>query len=119
MNIMMPSEILRAAKAVIENPENWTKEVYAKANKEGGSNDHLLGHEEGATCWCSVGALQRVMNSELVWSLERRLGEAARALTQDNFETAVHYNDNRTHAEVMQMFDRAIEMAEEEEKNAA
>lgn len=115
MNIKMPSEVLRAAKALIENPENWTQNMYGRHTKT--SKRHLMGFDEAATCWCSVGALQKVAGHEEVYHLESRLGEAARLIANTVEENAVHFNDNRSHAEVMHMFDLAIERAEKEEKH--
>lgn len=115
MNDMKYSEILRAAKAVIENPENWIQGMYARKDRNGPRADHLLGFDEGATCWCSVGALQKVKGDEFIYPLERRLSDAARALVGGLVESAVHFNDNNPHYKVMRMFDVAIATAEEEE----
>ena len=114
---MKTSEILRAAKAVIEDQEHWIQGTYGRRSRS--SKDHLLGNDPEATCWCSMGAIQKVTNSESDYRMELFLNDVVRKVTKDPFMGIIRYNDHHTHAEVMKMFDRAIEMAEEEEKNAA
>lgn len=111
---MKNSETLRAAKAVIENPENWTQQMYGRRAKHSGH--HLMGYDPEATCWCSVGALQKVVGNEAVYHLECKLSDAARLIANTKVENAVHFNDHRSHDEVMRMFDLAIERAEKEEQ---
>lgn len=100
---MSPHEILIQARALIENSERWTQLAFAR-------------NEEGAKCpvtsprackWCATGAVQRIAYLNNV--------SAALALTYLNTSSsevdAIHLNDCRGHAEVLQMFNDAIERA--------
>lgn len=98
------ADILRAARGLLADPDRWTTKAYARAK------DGRLARPEGAeaVCWCAFGALAKVGSNE--WShpggLLRR---SARALFND-LPTGV--NDQRGHADVLAMYDRAIELAE-------
>ena len=51
---MKPSQQLRAAKALISKPENWTQDEYAK-NSDGDGTDV---NDDDAVCFCALGAVQ-------------------------------------------------------------
>lgn len=100
------SELLRAAKAKIEDPNRWTKGEYAR--DERGKPVNIASQE--AVCWCVLGATG--------WSgnvadkmLERALFGMSAHCDIDVFNDA----SETTHADVMALFDRAIAMAESEE----
>ncbi len=89
--------VLREARALIENPEDWTKGAY---------------HANG--CWCAVGAVMEVTNE---WELHRAATEAldnARRVQKSKYnaprERVIAYNDNSKtkHHNVLALFDRAI-----------
>ena len=94
--------VLEAARAKIFHPANWTQGAWAR-NKEGEPTNP---RGEGATCFCSLGAVKSATNwgdgifSNVSDSLTRAGG------AEDNF---IHYNDNHTHEEVLAMFNKAIE----------
>lgn len=97
---MTPREILIAARAKIEAPERWTKEAYAlDAN-----GDHVACDYEGAVRWCAVGAIGYV-GQELIDTAFREFLPEGWIL--ENWNDA----PERTHAEVLAAFDRAIELA--------
>lgn len=111
---MKTSEILIKAKEVIVNPENWIQNYYAY-NKNGSPVGR--GTHPDAVCFCSVGALQKVvgsnvpdnaseefLNSNKIRELTKVLGEAAG-------ETITEYNDSHTHSAVMEVWDKAIELS--------
>mgnify|MGYP001604621475 CR=1 FL=1 len=89
---MTTAGILRDAKALIDTPAKWTKGVYTD--------------DKGRRC--ALGALQSVTASE---AGRRRAGrELERALPA--WGSVTHYNDHHSHADVMALFDRAIEATE-------
>jgi hypothetical protein len=96
-------EILRAARAKIANPENWTQEAYAR-DSEGIPCDCLA---PGAQKWCLFGAFKAV--APLTPEVQQH--ETTRLLT-----AAAHtpflakFNDSHTHAEVLAIFDVAISL---------
>jgi hypothetical protein len=100
------AELLERAMRLIEKPEAWTRREYAR-NATGavvgpGSPD--------ATCWCALGAVAHVGNSPGgawsggAWSALNRAAES----TGHGRSVAVYLNDNGTHADVLDMFRRAI-----------
>ena len=102
---MTTADTLRAARALIEQPERWTQNAYARDDsRQPCSPTDLI-----ATCWCATGAISRVSR----WSITNE----NKAWDTLNFITGVsvaRFNDSRTHAEVLAAFDRAIEIAEKQ-----
>lgn len=133
---MKTSEILRAAKAKIENPLCWTQKAYAR-DIDGYQTYNLL----KAVCFCSLGAIQSVTERN-TWDKPsvgptNIMNYLVRVIDDDFKEVVLQediakgytipsdgigygyvsrYNDRHSHSEVMTMWDRAIELAEAEEK---
>lgn len=104
---MPTAEILRAARAKIAEPGSWTRLEFARdAN---GRATHST--SDTAVCFCALGAVNAVAYLYSRGAL-RRLLEAA---VPPGFESRVGtYNDHpdTTHADVLALYDRAIEKAE-------
>ena len=103
-------EVLIAAKELISTPERWTQNAFAR-----GMDGLQVPLDTGAACqWCIAGAMIKVSNLT-----ERRIyGLASRVLAgETSCGVVTHYNDapERTHAEVMELFDRAINQCEKEQ----
>lgn len=99
---MTPKEILIAARAKIEAPERWTQGKFARAK-----NGACIGPQTaGAVRWCSIGAIISVGDLPSYDLLLAAIG--------GEWNTVAEWNDapNRTHAEVLAAFDRAIATAE-------
>ena len=66
-----------------------------------------------ATCWCALGVLSKAAN-ELIGDLKRRstmIGAAAKHLEKfTGGQTLIGFSDNHSHAEVLVLFDRALEV---------
>ena len=105
---MTPREILIAARAKIEAPERWTKGAFARSAR--GRKVRLDGGK--ARCWCMLGALQEVEMSPIRFRQAWALLVPAISVP-DSISEVVLWNDapERTHAEVLAAFDRAIELA--------
>lgn len=104
---MKNSEILRKAKALIDTPEKWCQETYA-ANAYGASVEI---RNPAACSFCSTGALIKVLGG--YWDSYKYpvyFGMTPKQLFD--------FNDSHAHAEVMALWDKAIERAEREEKCA-
>lgn len=132
---MLTSEYLIAAKAVISNPDNWTKGYYAMTRpirdvNERNLDDYLEVGDPKAVCFCSMGALAKVAYgvSGSEWSYDKEimavfdqvttiLGETAGPASLTGVNDVVAFNDRRetTHEDVMALFDRAIASAKEME----
>lgn len=111
---MKVSAFMTEAKRVIEDPANWTTGWFAK-DEFGTMVDSL---SENATCFCSLGALERYAKRELEEDLVggvRSLSREAQHRLECVMGMAVEdFNDYHTHSEVMTMWDEAIKMAVEE-----
>lgn len=104
---MTPAEILRAAKAKIEKPENWCQHNYAQT-KQG----RPIGANEANACrWCAIGALRAVGGSG-----GRAIDFLAMAAHEAGAPTIWILNDTADHAAVLAAYIRAIALAEGEEK---
>ena len=91
------ADLLRDAKALIDEPKNWTRRTYRSF---GGQR-------------CAVGALRaaakRLNDPTIGWSAHALLIDVARSRGFTNVETM---NDRSSQAAVLSAFDQAIAMAE-------
>lgn len=96
-----PADQLRAAKALIDTPDKWTREVMGRD-----ISGHPVEDVDSAVCFCIIGATV-VARAPLDGPLRDSLPEWAHASFAD-------FNDSprTSHADVMALFDRAIELAE-------
>ena len=97
---MTPAEVLRAARKLIERPENWVK-------------GYFIDHIPGCRRFCATGAIRQVSN----WSYTQADTDARDYLARAaDTEYIVAWNDqpNRTHVEVLAAFDAAIALANQE-----
>lgn len=107
---MKTSEMLEKAKAIIADPSHWTQGWFAK---DAAGNDTFSLRSE-AVCWCSMGALNKAGFGP--W------GECFAPVFEVALMEAGHtqgmasYNDTHTHEEVMKVWDRAIQLAKEDEQ---
>lgn len=102
---MASADILRAARARIEDPKNWTQGDFAKLADGRGATSY----DPDAVCWCAIGAVRAEagLRDEVV---ERYLVDAA----QNHFSrrSPAMVNDCIGHDAVLQMYDAAIAAAE-------
>lgn len=111
---MKTSTVLKKAKALLET-KGWTKGHLAE-DKDGVPTHSL---STRATCFCAIGAIERACGREPFNALA--VGPAIDALTDvlpSSYAEPADYNDapRRTKAQVLALFDRAIKLAEELEK---
>lgn len=113
-------EILIEARAKIQNPENWTKGVYARAK----SGKETLPNSKDAVSYCSIGAIFSVLNFSssvdscyISYQQQKEYYVAFASLTDCMSEisgsrvlTLSLFNDdpNTTHEEILDLFDRSI-----------
>ena len=98
--------ILIGARELISDKTNWVRKVYALDN---------LGREvtptnENACKWCSYGAIYKIAGG-VDYPARHKLRQASSILYGD---TPVGVNDYQSHADVIKMFDKAIELARKE-----
>jgi hypothetical protein len=113
-------EVLRTAKAKIEDPAHWTQLVYAK-DAQGRA---VSAQSHTAVCWCARGVLislsdLRPVGSRSVldasgdtWRLVHKYLRRALDALYGPDVGLVSVNDNYGHAAVMNVYDRAIGLAE-------
>lgn len=104
---MQPVEILRAARRLIEDPEHWARGAFAR-NQFGVST----GITSPTACsWCSIGALHKVSDNAEEAKVHLKL--AISQLHPSLGGEIADFNDlhSITHAEVLAVFDKAIQNA--------
>lgn len=101
-------ELLIAARAKIEKPENWTQGWFQR-NALG---DALFDDADGTACrWCALGAIAAVSNTPADSVTVQYF--LTRALDMELYGAGVaFYNDTHTHEEVLALFDKAISNAD-------
>jgi hypothetical protein len=114
---MQTSELLAAAKKVIEDPSHWTKGLLAE-DSEGRSVKPISSY---AVCWCSVGAIERVsLANNLTHKQAYEACDALRECIPGYFSNRIpSFNDAATHSQVMDVFDKAIIASKEAESKKA
>lgn len=99
------ADTLRKAKALISDPKNW--------NTDG---NYFKGGDPSTECMCVYGALSTAMGIGIgiAHTNDTILHDASMGLFRMD---PVKLNDHpdTTHADIMALFDRAIELAEKEE----
>ena len=101
--------VLERALAIIENPERWAQGTYARH-----ANGNPIGPlEENACRWCALGAIQKATgrerdgeNLDAFYALNKVSEQIAGQMPHD-------FNDNHEHADVVEMFKRAIAACDE------
>jgi hypothetical protein len=97
---------LREARALIER--GWTQEAFAR----GKSGRVVVPNGRAAVCFCAVGAIKRYDH----WCYDLVAKPLATAIGVKGVTGIYDWNDapERTQADVLAAFDRAIELAEQE-----
>lgn len=95
---------LIAAKAVIDTPEKWIRGASACDRK----GIPVAPRSHYATCFCIIGAVDRVAKN-----FDDRREAFDMLYKSTNIDIISEWNDDpaRTHAEVMEAFDKAIQLA--------
>lgn len=109
---MKLSEFMVGAKELIKDESSWTKDWFARND----SGLAVSSMHEDATCFCSLGAIERFAGCELGGDLVD--GASSRTKEAQNLLESVmggllveEYNDTHTHEEVMAKWGEAIEVA--------
>jgi hypothetical protein len=103
------AEQLRQAKALIKDPAHWTQLGNYAVGPDG---NWRTPSDDDACRWCAYGSVARVTG---VATRRVEMAAASTFLARAAGELdVVQINDYGTHADVMALFDRAIELAEGE-----
>jgi hypothetical protein len=110
MTTTVQKQVLIKARALIADPDHWTRNVLAR--NAAGYSVHWC--DPAATKWCAVGAIYRSAY-ELVGSKQEgaRIGkEVAKGIAPIWFgRSLMTVNDMRGHAAVLARFDKALAAA--------
>lgn len=106
---MTTLELLKAGKEVIQDPNKWSRGSMARK----GDGTPTYESDPDATRWCSIGILYKLMPK-----LGPKYEEADHLLREasGSAEYFGFWQDSHTHAEVMAVWDRAIQLAEQAEQ---
>lgn len=105
---MNTREILIGARKLIEKPENWTQ---GAKSRDINGKPSVFGYKASAVCWCMLGAMEMTGKSLFANNKAQQVIELV-----INMNSIIRWNDSpdRTHAEVLAAFDRAIELCSED-----
>src|SRR5688572_10298811 len=103
---MTPASVLREAKALIAQPSQWCQGWWARDAK-GGSTGW---RSQDASRFCALGALSKAAGDFFPVPESDYLRRASLELYGTDVIDQV--NDLREHQDILQMYDRAIELAE-------
>ena len=110
---------LESARQLISDPRRWTI-YYSAEDKDGEPVDF---NSDKAVCWCSLGALRKVVYESS--SKPENIAKAeeftaygylldAVDLAKTGCGSVVGFNDTHTHQEVMELWDSAIKLAKQD-----
>lgn len=111
---MKVSDALKAIRAKIEKPENWTQHVPVR-DRDG--NALNMTNDPRAACWCWIGAHWACGRADpahmaITHKVENFINEFVDAQERDT-GIMIRFNDTHTHDEVIAMTDKAIAHAEQ------
>jgi hypothetical protein len=98
-------ELLKAARKLISNPHKWTRMSFAR--DEIGYPTHPTNND--AVCYCSIGSLMKVNGCNSSIFCDRATMKINKAAEEMGYHNCVKLNDSASHADVLRMFDLAIE----------
>ena len=105
-------KILTEARSLIADPERWTQ-FKGAIDARGFAVDPT---DPDAYCWCASGAIEKASGGMVHHASRLLLGACSRRMQEacvDIFPHEPSYitvNDHGTHADILKVFDRAIEM---------
>lgn len=110
---MTPLEILIAAREKIADPEKWTREALARDS----NGKRCEPTSPNAVSWCAQGSAVAVSGGVALRTIKAALTQACRRqFPRGDWMAPIwpgDVNDEKGHAAVMEMFDRAIEIERE------
>lgn len=104
--------ILQSARELIADPAHWTQSAFAR---DVNGND-CVSNDPEAVCFCALGALNKAANyydSKKNATLYFKAKAALRDMIYPHNISMFNDRFDRTHAEILRLFDDAIAKAEE------
>jgi len=103
-------EVLKSARELLSDSKRWTRGWYAR-DKYG---HRKMWNSDNAVRYCSMGAVHKVAGNRHPNAI-MYLNRIINPLHPDDI-IVVGYNDNHTHKDILEMFDKAIDLCEKENK---
>ncbi len=97
-------EILKEARALIEDPARWTRKIYARDEQGFGVSET----DPEAVCFCSLGAIAKVSGVPTYQLSNVPTYQLSTPFHFLGYDPVVLINDTRGHAAVLRLFDLAI-----------
>lgn len=104
-------EVLQQAKALLEDKNNWYQGWFNALRIGNLVINELPPYSEEANCWCALGACMKFDGENGSAEYFQILNRAFQEKFNEPTEIA---NDTRTHEEILSAFDRAIEIASQQ-----
>ena len=108
---MKTLELLRRAKRLIKNKNNWCQGYYARDS----DGQIVEANTPEARQWCATGALMKIGNDMQMTCVYGMDFCAQTELVEGTTKSIALFNDKFEHEDVMLMFDQAIALAREED----
>lgn len=99
---MRAPQILKAVRALIESPDRWTRDAFARDR----AGKRIDPRKPFATCFCIIGAWRRAARHAPAHERVSALRALERATP--NLLMPETYNDTAEHRDVLALLDRAI-----------
>jgi hypothetical protein len=106
-------EILKQARELLAQPGAWIRCTYARDDL----GVAVRGTDSDAVCWCTLGALHRVIGSDDI-QFDRYVGikDVLRREIPEDYESIGDFNDDQDNVgPVLAVFDRAIARLESDQ----
>lgn len=109
---MKASEILTQARELLSDEKRWNQGYYALNE----SKAHREAEDVDAVCFCSLGALAKVAGRTTGNYVNSGpdVDYLVKAVKGRHASDVVIFNDSHDHAEVIEAFDKAIELAQKD-----
>lgn len=106
---MTTADLLRKGRDLISDPEHWCQGDYAVSRY----GTAVETNSPAVYALCAIGALANVLDHPSGWGVPGWCRAPLQTAAEEEGWDAPHIlNDRTTHADVMAMYDRAIELAE-------
>ena len=103
------AKLIMDMKELISTPEKWTKGTEARDK-----NGNICSYSD-AVCFCTLGAFEMVVNEQNITGIDRDtiFDYIAATIKKLGYHSITYFNDNHTHEDVMNLFDKAIELSKQ------
>lgn len=109
MTTLTDLDLLRAARALIADPERWTTVCFAR----NGSGNAVSIYAKTAKQWCAIGAVRKVAGRNRISDGDRAALRLRDLAQEQGISTVTAVNDGCGHRAVLSLYDEAIRRLEQ------